>query len=92
MNKSELVNAIAKATGLTKADAQRSLDAFIDVVSKSLKKRQSVRLVGFGTFTVSHRKARIGRNPQTGEEIRIPDRKVPVFRPGKELKHTVASK
>lgn len=92
MNKFELVNAIAKATGLTKADAQRSLDAFIDVVSKSLKKRQSVRLVGFGTFAVSHRKARMGRNPQTGEEIRIPERKVPVFRPGKELKHMVSSR
>jgi DNA-binding protein HU-beta len=89
MNKAELVEAIAKVTQLTKADTERTLDAFIDVVSKNVKKKDGVKLVGFGTFAVSNRKARVGRNPQTGEEIQIPARKVPVFRPGKELKDAV---
>lgn len=86
MNKSDLVEAIAKATETTKVDAERVLDAFIDVVTKTMKKKEAIKLVGFGTFAVSSRKARIGRNPQTGEEIKIPARKVPVFRPGKELR------
>ena len=89
MNKAELVEAMAKVTQLTKADTERSLDAFIDVVNKNIKKKDGVKLVGFGTFTASNRKARVGRNPQTGEEIQIPARKVPVFRPGKELKDSV---
>lgn len=89
MNKAELVEAIAKATNQTKADTERYLDAFIDTVSKNIKKKDGVKLVGFGTFAVSNRKARVGRNPQTGEEIKIPARKVPVFRPGKELKELV---
>lgn len=86
MNKAELVEAISKVTTLTKADTERTIDAFIDIVSKNVKKKDGVKLVGFGTFAVSARKARVGRNPQTGEEIQIPARKVPVFRPGKELK------
>ena len=89
MNKAELVEAISKVTGATKADTERTLDAFVDVVSKNIKKKDGVKLVGFGTFAVSHRKARVGRNPQTGEEIQIPARKVPVFRPGKELREQV---
>jgi DNA-binding protein HU-beta len=89
MNKSELVEAIAKHTQSTKADTERMIDAFVDVVSKNIKKKEGVKLVGFGTFAVSNRKARVGRNPQTGEEISIPARKVPVFRPGKELKDHV---
>lgn len=89
MNKAELVEAMAKVTGMTKADTERSLDAFVDVVSKNIKKKEGIKLVGFGTFAVSARKARVGRNPQTGEEINIPARKVPVFRPGKELKESV---
>jgi DNA-binding protein HU-beta len=89
MNKSELVEAIAKLTSQTKADTERSLDAFIDVIGKNIKKKEGVKLVGFGTFSVSNRKARIGRNPQTGEEIQIPARRVPVFRPGKDLKENV---
>jgi DNA-binding protein HU-beta len=89
MNKAELVEAMAKVTQLTKADTERTLDAFIDVVNKNIKKKDGVKLVGFGTFTASNRKARVGRNPQTGEEIQIPARKVPVFRPGKELKDSV---
>ena len=89
MNKAELVEAMAKVTGSTKTDTERTLDAFIEVVSKNIKKKEGVKLVGFGSFSVSDRKARVGRNPQTGEEIKIPARKVPVFRPGKELKDTV---
>jgi DNA-binding protein HU-beta len=89
MNKAELIEAVSKVTEMTKADTERALDAFIDVVSKNIKKKDGVKLVGFGTFAVSARKARVGRNPQTGEEIQIPARKVPVFRPGKELKDTV---
>ena len=89
MNKAELVEAMTKVTGLTKSDTEKSLDAFIEVVTKNIKKKEGVKLVGFGTFVVSNRKARVGRNPQTGEEIRIPARRVPVFRPGKELKDAV---
>jgi DNA-binding protein HU-beta len=89
MNKAELIEAVSKVTEMTKADTERALDAFIDVVSKNIKKKDGVKLVGFGTFAVSARKARVGRNPQTGEEIQIPARKVPVFRPGKELKDAV---
>jgi DNA-binding protein HU-beta len=89
MNKAELIEAVSKVTEMTKADTERALDAFIEVVSKNIKKKDGVKLVGFGTFAVSARKARVGRNPQTGEEIQIPARKVPVFRPGKELKDAV---
>ena len=89
MNKAELVEAIAKATEQTKADTERTLDALIETITKNIKKDDGVKLVGFGTFTVSDRKARIGRNPQTGEEIKIPARTVPVFRPGKELKNSI---
>lgn len=86
MNRSELVEAIAKNTGATKADTDRMLNAFIETVEKNIRKDDGVRLVGFGTFTVSKRKARVGRNPQTGEEIKIPARTVPVFRAGNGLK------
>jgi len=89
MNKAELVEAMAKVTGATKANTEKNLDAFIETVTKNIKKKDGVKLVGFGTFSVSARKARMGRNPQTGEEIQIPARKVPVFRPGKELKESV---
>lgn len=86
MNRSELVEAIAKNTGATKADTDRMLNAFIETVEKNIRKDDGVRLVGFGTFTISKRKARVGRNPQTGEEIKIPARTVPVFRAGASLK------
>jgi nucleoid DNA-binding protein len=86
MNKAELVDAIAKITTQTKADTERSLDAFIEVVTTNMKEGNTVKLVGFGTFKASDRKARVGRNPQSGQEIQIPARRVPVFRPGKELK------
>ena len=89
MNKADLIDQISKMTSATKADTERLLDAFVDTVSKNIKKKDGVKLVGFGTFVVSNRKARVGRNPHTGEEIQIPARKVPVFRPGKELKESV---
>lgn len=89
MNKGDLVEAVAKQTGLSKSAAQGALDAVIDNISKSLKKGQSVTLVGFGTFSVSKRKARTGRNPQTGEPIKIGARKVPKFTAGKGLKDDV---
>ncbi len=89
MNKAQLVDSMASMTGLTKADTERTLEAFVQSVTKSIQKNEEVKLVGFGTFSVSDRKERTGRNPQTGEEILIPARKVPVFRPGKELKSSV---
>lgn len=92
MNKAELVNAIAKTTRQTKAETERTLDAFISVVTEKIQSKEDVKLVGFGTFGVSERKARLGRNPQTGEEIQIPARTVPVFRPGKELKESILTK
>ena len=88
MNKAELVEALASTTKTTKSSCEVCLNAFTTIVSKTMK-RDDVRLVGFGTFTSVKRKARKGRNPQTGEEIKIAARKVPVFRPGKELKSKV---
>ncbi len=85
MNKQELVNAIAESAGLTKADAKKGLDATIDAVSAALKAGDRVSLVGFGSFSVSERGARTGRNPQTGKEIKIAAKKVVKFKPGAEL-------
>jgi DNA-binding protein HU-beta len=92
MNKAELVDAIAAATDASKADAQRNLDAVIDAISGALKKGDSVQLTGFGTFEVRDRSARTGRNPQTGEEIKIKATKAPAFKAGKGLKDLVAGK
>ena len=86
MTKAELIAEIAKKSGLTKADTGRSLDAFIEVAKKTLKKEGGIALAGFGSFVVSKRKARKGRNPQTGEEINIKASKVVRFRAGKALK------
>jgi DNA-binding protein HU-beta len=85
MNKAELVDAIAGKAGLTKADAKRALDAFTEVVAKSLKKGDKIALVGFGTFSVSQRSARTGRNPRTGEPIKIKAKKVAKFKAGGNL-------
>jgi DNA-binding protein HU-beta len=85
MNKAELVDAIAGKAGLTKADAKRSLDAFTEIVAKSLKKGDKIALVGFGTFSVSQRSARTGRNPRTGEPIKIKAKKVAKFKAGGNL-------
>jgi DNA-binding protein HU-beta len=85
MNKAELVDAIASKAGLTKADAKKGLDATIEAVSEALKAGDRVGLVGFGSFAVSARSARTGRNPQSGAEIIIPAKKVVRFKPGAEL-------
>jgi DNA-binding protein HU-beta len=92
MNKSELIDSVAKASGLTKADSDRALGAIVDTITKSLKKGNSVALVGFGTFKVSKRNARMGRNPQTGAAIKIAARTVPRFSAGKGLKDAVGKK
>lgn len=89
MNKSDLIDAIADSTGLTKADAGRALDATTKNIAKALKKGQSVSLVGFGTFSVKKRAARLGRNPRTGETIKIKASKTPGFKAGKALKDAV---
>ena len=89
MNKTQLIDGIAKTTELTKTDIETVLNNTIDLIKKSVKKGDDVTLVGFGTFTKSKRKARIGRNPQTGKEIKIPAMTVPRFRPGKEFKEAV---
>ncbi|MGQ4877000.1 nucleoid-associated protein HU-beta [Billgrantia sp. LNSP4103-1] len=89
MNKSELIEAIAASADIPKAAASRALDAMVDTVTESLKKGDSVSLVGFGTFTVKERAARTGRNPQTGKPIQISAAKVPTFKAGKALKDSV---
>ena len=89
MTKGELIEAVASGAGLTKADAGRAIDSTINAIKKSLKKNQKVTLVGFGTFSVNKRKARKGRNPQTGAEINIPAAKVPKFTAGKGLKDAI---
>lgn len=89
MNKNELIASIASATGLTKTDSAKALDAFITSVTKSLKAGEEVRLVGFGTFGVTKRAATTGRNPRTGTAIKIPARTVAKFKPGKALQDAV---
>jgi DNA-binding protein HU-beta len=85
MNKAELVEAMASEAGLSKADAKRALDAFISTTTGALKKGNRVALVGFGSFSVSQRSARKGRNPQTGKEINIKAKKVVKFKAGADL-------
>lgn len=92
MNKTELVAAIAEKTQLTKKDSEVALKAFVEVVSEQLKKGEKIQLVGFGTFEVSERAARTGKNPQTGKAIKIPASKAPKFKAGKALKETVNNK
>ena len=92
MNKSELVDAIAEKTDASRADAQRNLDAVVEVISGALKAGDNVQLTGFGTFEVRDRSARVGRNPQTGAEIQIAATKAPAFKAGKGLKDLVAGK
>ena len=89
MNKSELIEAIAASADIPKAAASRALDAMVESVTDSLKKGESVSLVGFGTFAVKERAAREGRNPQTGQTIQIAAAKVPGFKAGKALKDAV---
>ena len=89
MNKSELIDAISESAELTKAEAGRAVDAVVAVISKALKNGDSVTLVGFGTFEVRKRGARTGRNPRTGEEIKIKAANNPAFKAGKALKDAV---
>ena len=86
MNKTELIDAIAKEAGLTKVEAGKALDAMTTSITAALKGGDTVPLIGFGTFKVSQRAARIGRNPQTGKELKIAARKAPAFTAGKALK------
>jgi DNA-binding protein HU-beta len=89
MNKQELIAAVAAEANLTKAEAAKAVDAFAASVTKALKKGDSVTVIGFGTFKVSQRAARTGRNPQTGKELKIAARKAPGFTAGKALKDAV---
>ena len=89
MNKSDLIDAIAESAGLSKADAVRALDGVVDAITGALKAGSSVSLVGFGTFSVRDRAARTGRNPRTGETIKIAASKNPAFNAGKALKDAV---
>jgi DNA-binding protein HU-beta len=89
MTKAELVERIAKDADVSKASAERALNSFIGAITKSLKKGNKVTLVGFGTFSVSKRKARKGRNPRTGEPMKIAARKTPKFSAGKALKDAI---
>lgn len=90
MNKAQLVDAMAAGSGLTKADAKKALDAFISTTTETLKGGDRVALIGFGTFSVTERGARTGRNPQTGKEIKIPSKKVVKFKAGAELADSVS--
>lgn len=89
MNKTELVDAIASKADITKVAAKTALEATLEAITESLKAGDSVQLVGFGTFKVNDRKARIGRNPKTGAEIKIAASKVPAFVSGKSLKEAI---
>lgn len=89
MNKNDLIAAVAASTGISKADATKAVDSVFDSITGALKKGSDVRLVGFGTFSVSRRAASTGRNPRTGESIQIPASNQPKFKAGKALKDSV---
>ncbi len=91
MNKTELVEYIAKSADISKASALRSLDAVLEAITETLKKGETVTLVGFGTFSVNERASRAGRNPRTGEVIQIESARSPKFKPGKVLKDILNS-
>ncbi|MBQ9534785.1 MAG: HU family DNA-binding protein [Clostridia bacterium] len=90
MNKTELIAAIAEKAELSKKDSEKALNAAIEAISQQLKKGDKVQLIGFGSFEVRKRPARVGRNPRTKQEIKIPASKAPVFKAGKALKDIVA--
>ena len=90
MNKAQLIDAMADQAGLTKADAKKALDAFVNATTGALKGGDRVALIGFGSFAVSERSARTGRNPQTGKEIKIAAKKVVKFKPGADLADAVS--
>ncbi len=89
MNKQELVSAIAENAGITKVDAEKAVNAFVKTTKEALSKKESIQLIGFGTFSVSERSARTGRNPQTGKEIQIAAKNVAKFKPGKALDESI---
>ena len=89
MNKNELIAKVADSASMTKTDATKAVDSIFDAITSSLKKGEEVRLTGFGTFTITERKATTGRNPRTGESIKIAASKLPRFRPGKGLRDSV---
>ena len=89
MNKTELINAVAQSSELTKKDSTKAVDTLLEIITTTLKNGDKVELLGFGNFSVSERAARKGRNPQTGEEIEIAASKVPSFKAGKKLKEAV---
>ena len=91
MNKNDLVNKVCDRVNLSKTDAGKAVDAVFESISGALQNKDDVRLVGFGTFCVAERKATEGRNPRTGETIQIPAKSVPKFKPGKDLKESVAA-
>ncbi len=90
MNKTELINAVAGQAALSKKDSEAAVNAALEVITAALKDGDKVQLVGFGSFEVKKREARVGRNPRTKEAIDIPASKVPVFKPGKALKDVIA--
>ena len=90
MNKTELINAVAEQAALSKKDSEAAVNAALEVITGALKDGDKVQLVGFGSFEVKKREARVGRNPRTKEAIDIPASKVPVFKPGKALKDVIA--
>ena len=90
MNKTELIAAVAEKADLSKKDAEAAITATVDAITEALTQREKVQLVGFGSFEVKTRAARVGRNPRTGEEIPISEAKLPVFKAGKALKDAVA--
>ncbi|MCK5726862.1 MAG: HU family DNA-binding protein [Thiotrichaceae bacterium] len=89
MNKSQLIDAVATKSGLTKADTEKTYKAIVEAISEEMGKGEQITLIGFGTFLVRDRKARTGRNPRTGEPLKIAASKVPAFRAGKALKDAV---
>lgn len=89
MTKAELIGIMKKEASISKAAAEKALQSFVTAVTKTLKRGDKLTLPGFGTFSVAKRKARMGRNPQTGKEIKIPAKKVPRFKPGNLLKNAV---
>ena len=90
LSKQDVINSVADATGLTKKEAGDAVDAVVNTIKNALAEGNSVGLIGFGSFEVKTRAARTGRNPQTGAELEIPEKKVPAFKAGKELKDAVA--
>ena len=90
MNKTELISAVADKAGLSKKDSEKAVNAVIDTIVETMKAGDKVTLVGFGAFEAKERAARIGRNPQNKQEIRIPATRIPVFKAGKALKETIA--